>query len=137
MSGFTIRQKVDFSSTRRRARTERPEQTSNAPGRVPRVSRIVALAIRIDQLLSEGTIGSLAEAGRLTHVTRARMSQILNLTNLAPDIIEAILFLPRIESGRDPINERDLRPIASELNWTKQRAMWRDLIKAKRIEVAV
>lgn len=137
MSGFTIRQKVDFSSTRRRARTERPDPSSTAPGRVPRVSRIVALAIRIDQLLNEGTIGSLAEAGRLTHVTRARMSQILNLTNLAPDIIEAILFLPRIESGRDPINERDLRPIAAELNWTKQRAMWRDLVKAKRIEVAV
>jgi hypothetical protein len=44
----------------------------------------------------------------LGHVTRARVCQIMNLLQLAPDIQEAILFLPRVEGGRDPIKERRL-----------------------------
>src|SRR3712207_3152134 len=34
------------------------------------------------------------KVARLGHVTRARVTQIMNLLNLAPDIQEAILFLP-------------------------------------------
>ena len=34
------------------------------------------------------------------------------LTNLAPDIQEAILLLPRVESGPDSIKEIDVRRIA-------------------------
>ena len=42
----------------------------------------------------------------------ARITQIMNLLNLAPDIQEALLFLPHTLKGRDSIRERDLRPIA-------------------------
>ena len=66
----------------------------------------------------------MAELARLGHVSRARISQIMNLLQLAPDIQEAILLLPRTTSGADPIHERDLRPIAAVLDWQKQRRLW-------------
>ncbi len=97
------------------------------PGRIPRVSRWMALAIRFEQLLRQGHVGSYAELARLGHVTPARISQILNLLHLAPDIQEALLFLPRTQRGRDPIILRDLQPIAAILDWPRQRAMWSNL----------
>jgi hypothetical protein len=48
----------------------------------------------------------------------------MNLVNLAPEIQEQILFLPRTERGRDPIIRRDLQLIASILDWRKQRVLW-------------
>ena len=71
-----------------------------------------------------------AQIARLGHVTRARLTQITNLRLLAPDIQEEILFLPRVYQGRDPITERDLRPLVAELDWATQRRTWRRL-KAK------
>ena len=94
------------------------------PGRTPRVSRWMALAIRFEQLLHEGRITNYAELARLGHVTRARVSQIMNLLNLAPDIQEAILFLPRTQHGRDSIILRDLQPLAARIEWREQRRMW-------------
>ena len=94
------------------------------PGRVPRISRLMALAIRFDGLIRDGVVTDQAELARLGHVTRARLTQIMNLLHLAPDIQEAILFLPRVERGRDPIKERQLRPIAAVVDWRKQRRMW-------------
>jgi hypothetical protein len=61
---------------------------------------------------------------RLGHVTRARLTQIMNLTLLAPSIQEELLFLPRVESGRDPVIIRDLQPIAMTLDWRKQWKAW-------------
>jgi hypothetical protein len=84
----------------------------------------MALAIRFDKFIQSGEVADYAELSRLGHVTRARVTQIMNLLHLAPDIQEAILFLPRITRGRDPITERDLRPIAAEVNWTRQRYKW-------------
>jgi hypothetical protein len=94
------------------------------PGRVPRVARWMALALRFEQLLRDGHVGSYAELARLGHVTHARVSQIMNLLYLAPDIQEAILFLPRTQHGRDPVILRDLQPIAAELDWREQRRRW-------------
>ncbi len=69
----------------------------------------------------------LRELADLGHVTRARLTQIMNLRFLAPDIQEAILFLDPVTSGRDPITERHLRPIAAEPGWRNQRRAWRRL----------
>ena len=68
-----------------------------------------------------------AEMSRLGHVTRARLTQIMNLLSLAPDIQEAILFLPATERGRESITERDLRPISALADWRMQRRMWAKL----------
>ncbi len=69
-----------------------------------------------------------ADLARLGYVTRARISQVMNLLNLAPDIQEVLLFLPRTLQGRDPICEKDIRPIAGVAHWSRQRAMWAQLI---------
>ena len=93
-------------------------------GRVPRVARLMALAIRFEQLLRERIVADYAALARLGHVSRARVTQIMNLLCLAPDLQEALLFLPRTERGRDPIILRDLQPIATALAWREQRWLW-------------
>ena len=57
------------------AGTEPPAPT---PGRVPRVSRLLALAHRLERLVRTGVVKDYAEAARLGHVTRARISQIID-----------------------------------------------------------
>jgi hypothetical protein len=89
----------------------------------------MALAILFEQLLQAGTITSYAELARLGQVTPARISQIMNLLCLAPDLQEALLFLPRVTRGRDPLHMRQLQPIAATLNWEKQRRLWRALCR--------
>jgi len=98
---------------------------SPVPGRVPRVARLMALAIRFDALVREGTVSTQADLAAVGHVTRARVTQIMNLLHLAPDLQEAILDLPPVRAGRDPITEHDLRPIAAEVEWAVQRSLWR------------
>ncbi len=102
-----------------------------APGRVPRVAKLLALAHRFERLVREGEFADYAAVAREGHVTRARLSQIVGLLNLAPDIQEAILFLPRVESGRDPIIVADLLPIAKEPEWRKQRRKWTAVVCAR------
>jgi hypothetical protein len=87
----------------------------------------MALAIRFDRLIRDGVVADQAELARLGHVTRARLTQIMNLLNLAPDLQEAILFLPRVECGRDPVTERDVRPITAVVDWREQRQQWQRL----------
>jgi hypothetical protein len=101
-----------------------PAEPKLPKGRVPRVSRLMALALRLDDLLQSGAIASYAELARLGHVTRARVCQIMNLVCLAPDLQEALLFLPRTERGRDPIILADLQPIAATPDWRRQRRLW-------------
>src|SRR5439155_5733506 len=98
------------------------------PGRVPRVARFLALALRLEARLRQGVLKDCAEVARLGHVTRARVSPILTLVHLAPDIQEAILFLPRTQRSRDPVILSDVIPIAMELDWKRQRRAWRRLV---------
>jgi hypothetical protein len=99
-------------------------------GRVPRISKLMALAIRFEQLLAEGTVRDMAELARLASVSQPRMTQIMNLLHLAPDIQEELLFLSPVEPGRDPIHERNLRRVAAELEWEQQRKLWRSICRA-------
>jgi hypothetical protein len=98
-------------------------------GRVPRVARLMALALRFEGLVASCAADDFAELARLGYVTRARITQIMNLLHLAPDIQEELLFLPRVMTGRDPVGERDLRPIAAEVDWGRQRARWQVLVR--------
>jgi hypothetical protein len=127
---ITIERKVHFKSGRRTRKELREGEatTSALAGRIPRVSRLMALAIRLDQLIRDGVVTDQAELARLGHVSRARLTQIMNLLCLAPHIQEEILFLPSTERGRDAITEKQLRPIAAIPNWRRQRQMWRDLL---------
>ena len=55
------------------------------------------------------------------------MTQVMNLLYLAPDIQEAVLFLPRTVHGRDRLVLRQLLLIAALTDWQKQRQAWHEL----------
>ena len=130
MSTFTFESTIHFV---RRGRGSRKQISSGEapaappPGRIPRISRLMALAIRFDHLVRSGHVADYAELARLGHVTRARITQVMNLGLLASDIQQELLFLTRIERGRDRIHLRQLQPIAAVADWRKQRGMWKEL----------
>ncbi|QDU80635.1 hypothetical protein Pla110_23660 [Polystyrenella longa] len=128
MNKLKVTSKVYFKQGRRsRKQMCLGEKPKAPPGRIPRVAKLMALAIRFDNYIASGVVEDYAELARLGHVTRARITQIMNLLNLAPDIQETILHLPRVESGRDTVTERDLRPIVLQEDWRQQRRMWNAL----------
>jgi hypothetical protein len=129
---MTIEVPVSFRRVGRYARKAlRPAavQPSVPPGRVPRVARLMALALRLEELVRTGQVASYSALASLGHVTRARVSQIVSLLHLAPDIQEALLFLPPMVRGRDPVILADLMPIAACIDWRKQRRLWRQLVR--------
>ena len=96
------------------------EATADAPNRserAPRVARLMALAIRFDQLIRDGVVVDYADLARLGHVSRARVTQIMNLLNLAPDIQERLILS---KAGTDDLHERGLRALAAEPDWQRQ-----------------
>ena len=127
--GLTVTKQIHFRTARRGRKmiVEGVEAKVPKLGRVPRMSRLMALAIHMDDLIRQGEVADYADLARLAHVSRARVTQIMNLLHLAPDIQEAILGLPRSDGGRDPIREKAVRPIAAVPDWRKQRAMWKPL----------
>jgi len=82
---------------------------------------LAALAIHMQQLIDSGQVSDYAELARLAQVSRARITQIMHLNHLAPDIQEAILRLSLSDGGRDLIRERMVRPVAGIMDWRKQR----------------
>jgi hypothetical protein len=84
----------------------------------------MALAIRMDNLIRAGGITDYKELAQLGNVSRARITQIMNLLLLAPDIQEEILFLSSSGRGRELIRLAKLQPIARIPDWTRQRSLW-------------
>jgi hypothetical protein len=88
--------------------------------RPARVAIKLALAHKTFRAILSGEIQNQADAARMLSLTRARLSQILHLTNLAPDLQEEILFLEAID-GREPLSERALRGVVRVPTWAEQR----------------
>ncbi len=109
--------------TRRVRRQRAPSAAPPPPDAVPRVARMVALAHRWRSLIRSGVVEDQAALAALVGVSRARVTQVMDLLHLAPDIQEALLDLPGVVRGRDGRRERDLRAIAAELHWPRQREM--------------
>jgi len=124
----TVVRPIRFTTRGRRKRAVTTPDAQHAAGqpvgRIPRVARLMALAIRFDRLLREGKVASQSELARLARVTQPRMTQIMNLLHLAPDIQEEILFLPPVTEGRDPVHEHMLREVAACADWREQRRRW-------------
>lgn len=133
---FTV--EAEFHFERRGRGSRRVLEPGTVPvvdrpvGRVPRITRLMALAIRFDQLIRTGVVADYADLARLGQVTRARVTQIMNLLMLAPNVQEDILFLPRVTQGCDPIHLRQLQPIALVPDWRKQRRLWKALVGESR-----
>jgi hypothetical protein len=98
---------------------------------LPRITRLMALAIKFDSLLAEVGL-SYTELGRLGRVSRSRITQILNLLNLAPDLQERLLFLEPSPIGRDPIYEPALRRLSQIEDWEEQRRQFELLLAYER-----
>jgi hypothetical protein len=91
----------------------------------------MALAIKFQDLVDRGEVRDYADIARLGHVTRARMSQIMNLLLLAPDIQEALLYSRREIS----ITERHVRSAVREVNWAAQREILARLMQPREADV--
>ncbi|HQR42645.1 MAG TPA: hypothetical protein PLX97_08170 [Gemmatales bacterium] len=117
---------VSFETQKKGQRVIRSEVPSPAlpAGRIPRIAKLMALAHHFERLVVTGVVKDYAELARLGMVSRARISQIMNLLLLAPDIQEAILFLPKTVAGHDPIKLKHLQPICLEMDWGRQRERW-------------
>lgn len=117
----TVTRTVDFAVKGKRKRDRAQEQPK---GRVPRISKLMALAIRYEQMLNAGIVQSRTELAELLHVSQPRMTQIMNLLHLAPKIQEEILMLTPRVSGKDELFERGLRGLVQLTSWDNQQSQF-------------
>jgi len=137
---YTVSRKIHFRNIHRPSglpshnKTRRPRKTiqlgekpKRKTYRTQRISKLMALAIHFEQMLKDGHVEDMATLARYGQVTRARMTQIMNLLLLAPDIQEKLLNLPQTTSGRDTVILGELQTIALQPDWTVQQQMWYEL----------
>jgi hypothetical protein len=107
---------------------EPAEAALNVQARPARVARLVALAHRVERLVRSGEFRDYAQVALAAGITRARASQLVNLTLLAPDIQERLLLMERRGDEPEPLGEQDLRPIVREPDWARQRSHFNKLV---------
>jgi|SRR5687767_14761652 len=95
------------------------EPTASAP-RIPRITRLMALAIKFQDMVDRGEVRDYADLARLGYVSRARLTQIMNLTLLASDIQEHLL------AAEDRLlpSESRIRQTCETLWWPDQRRVF-------------
>ena len=117
---------VEFGKRRRQADDRRFTERQTEPlETIPRISRLMALAIRMAELVRTGAVRDYAELARLGGVTRSRMTQITHLLDLAPDIQEQLIFLTT--AGK--LTERTLREVVCHVDWERQREVFSGLTR--------
>ena len=89
--------------------------------RPARVAIMLALAHTIDAAIGAGRLRDQRDAAQRLGLTPPRVTQLLALLQLAPDLQERVLFLEAVD-GLEPLTERDLRPLTRLLCWDEQRA---------------
>ena len=133
VSGMSLAKSRRCSSSQRQS--ERNDRVRTVlTSRITRFAKLTALAIHLDQLFvmaGEESSGT----NRLANVSRHRLTQILSLLTFAPDSQEAILLLDPTTSGRDAVQERDLRRLMGSTDWQEQRAGWTTMPKQYNVTV--
>ena len=114
MNDVEITIDVAKPQTRGRRMSLKPPEPERV--RIPRITRLMALAIKFQDMVDRGEVRDYADLARLGYVTRARMTQIMNLLNLAPDIQEQIL----LSCSKSTSCERHLRQIVLLPCWSDQ-----------------
>lgn len=94
--------------------------------RPAKVARILALAHHIQRAIDSGAVADRAAVARKLGLTRARVTQLLDLLLLAPEIQDSVLHAEAVD-GAEPFTERTLRPIALAVSWTEQRETWKGI----------
>ena len=121
--------KIEFTLPSRRSLPSpafKPVPVRDPAERPHRIARVMALAHKLDELVRSGEVTDHGELARLGHVSPARICQYMTLLHLAPAIQEYLLFLA--VSQVSPISEADLRRIAREPRWDRQRALFDSLL---------
>jgi hypothetical protein len=91
-----------------------PQVLNRKPPKAPRTPPVVELlrkAIEWQALIESGEASNQAAIARQEGITRARVTQVMGLLRLAPEVQEHVLSLPNMVR-RPAITERALRPIA-------------------------
>lgn len=116
---ITIESKIHFANGRdgRKRLKNGPKARSAAPPPVPRIARLLALAVHFEELIRQGIVRDYSDLARLGGVSQPRMTQIMNLLNLPPWRQEELLFLEGTAKGRDRITERDVRKETQTSLW--------------------
>jgi hypothetical protein len=122
---YTISRKLHFQNSRHSKQTiHSGEMPKRKIARTPRISRLMALAIHFQEMINAGHVSDLATLARYGLVTRARMTQIMNLLYLAPEIQEELLNLPQTTHGHEIITCGELQSITLEPDWEIQKQKW-------------
>ena len=110
---------IIFVRKKSHSRYPRAERSAQSRMRtsLTRITRLMSLAIRFEELLRKGIVQDYSQLAGLGGVSRARVTQIMNLRNLAPAIQDRLLFL---QAGKELLNERAIRRIAAENDWRRQ-----------------
>ena len=104
-----------------KAFVKEPPPPSSEPVRRPaRLALMLAYAHKIQDAIDYGIVRDRAELARRLGFTRARVTQILDLTLLAPAIQEQILFVETVD-GVARITERTARKASQERSWADQK----------------
>ncbi len=103
--------------------------------RPARVAVMLALAHKIQDAIDRGVARDRAEVARRLGLTRARLTQLMDLTLLAPDIQGQLLEVESLD-GVEPLHERSVRSLLRSPCWGEQRQAWRALRPAPATTVA-
>lgn len=101
--------------------------TAPTPDRIPRAARVLALAHHWQALLRTGAVRNQADLARLVGVSRARVTQVMGLLNLAPQVQEGVLLSCGSKREAAVVGHAALSRIASEPLWDVQRSTWATL----------
>jgi hypothetical protein len=123
------RRRGGFRVGLRRGEEPQPEEVANPRASIPRISRLMALAIHYQKILEKGVVVNASGLASLAGVTQPRMTQILNLNLLAPDIQEELLFGDHSFIAQSSVCEKKLRRLCSASDWQKQRERWASFLR--------
>lgn len=109
---------------RKRLTDQPPADPPPAAARIPRIARLMALALRFEELVRTGEVADRGALARAARVTESRVTQVLGLCLLAPDIQSELLFWPATERGREGVCEKHLRAVWREPDFARQLVKW-------------
>lgn len=119
LSALSVEYKIDFANEGRKRNMKRePSIPKKKPPGIPRVARLLALAHHYRRLINQGVVRDYADIAGLYNLSRARLTQVMNLTLLAPEIQEEILF------SSCCIKERSVRQVLKTPIWEEQIKIW-------------
>ncbi len=121
LQALSVEYKVDFGNGKRKAKPKKPPKQK--PTKLPRITRLLALAHHLQDLLNQGAVKDYADIAKLSGLSRSRVTQIMNLTLLAPQIQEKLFF----PSNENQIKEQAFRRVLKWAVWQEQVKVWKDL----------